>query len=142
MGYGSRKIKILALLSAILFSWYWCSTTLFYHSHLIDGEQIFHSHPYTGTPSSHGHTAGALQTISYLSLLTVVLASLATVPMGRIQRIQTVRRPLHKQKPGPDTAGILAACSPDRLRQSAYVAYVMKSRIRQDTGRYTYCFNP
>ncbi len=82
MGYGSRKIKILALLSAILFSWYWCSTTLFYHSHLIDGEQIFHSHPYTGTPSSHGHTAGALQTISYLSLLTVVLASLATVPMA------------------------------------------------------------
>ena len=38
--------------------------------------------PTPRTPSSHGHTAGALQTISYLSLLTVVLASLATVPMA------------------------------------------------------------
>lgn len=78
MRHRNGKTRALALLSTILFSWYWCSVTLFFHSHLIDGERILHSHPYTGTAPTHGHSAGALHTISYLSLLTALTVALAS----------------------------------------------------------------
>lgn len=75
MSISKRKIRVFAALLLTLFSWYWCSVTLFSHEHFVDGERIMHSHPLTG--SSHSHTSTQLQTISFLAMF-VALA----IPVG------------------------------------------------------------
>ncbi|MDE6861861.1 MAG: hypothetical protein K2J31_03820 [Alistipes sp.] len=76
----NRCRNIVTLLITTLFIGYWCSTTMFMHVHYIDGVRIVHSHPYTGSASSHGHSSNQLQAISYLSAFAaiVTLAGLTT----------------------------------------------------------------
>lgn len=49
-----------------LFTAFWCSTHLFYHSHIINGQVVVHSHPFSedGTP----HSQQELKLISILSV--------------------------------------------------------------------------
>ena len=50
----------------VLFIGFWSSTHLFYHTHIVDGQIIVHSHPFGN--SSSGHTSQELKLISILSL--------------------------------------------------------------------------
>lgn len=68
-----------ALLLTVLFLGYWCSTTLFLHTHWVDGTRVVHSHPYTGMPSTHSHSGSQLQTIDLLSLTAALVPSLAAM---------------------------------------------------------------
>lgn len=71
-----RRILSAALL--LLFACYSASATLFVHSHLIDGEQIVHSHPlFGGDGASHTHSSAEARLIAALS--DVVFVSVATV---------------------------------------------------------------
>ena len=77
-----RLLKI-SLLGLFLF--YYSGSVMFYHSHLIDGFWIVHSHPFplSKTAEGHTHTQAELVTISILShavfLLAAGMASLAGV---------------------------------------------------------------
>lgn len=67
-----REIKkTLAGLLFILFLGYVGTTTLFYHTHCVNGQWIAHSHPYAEAPDSgqHTHTTSEFTTIASLSLL-------------------------------------------------------------------------
>ena len=59
------RYKIAGLLLFLLFTQYWCSITLFAHSHMVNGVVIVHSHPYK---AEHAHTQAQFETILYLSL--------------------------------------------------------------------------
>ena len=50
------------MLTLLLFNM--VGTTLFIHSHSIDGTKIVHSHPFAGTAASHSHSAASLDVIS------------------------------------------------------------------------------
>lgn len=50
----------------VLFIGFWSSTHLFYHTHIVDGQIIVHSHPFGN--SSSGHTSQELKLISILSV--------------------------------------------------------------------------
>lgn len=77
MKNGKRKITLIGALLLIIFSWYWCSATLFSHEHFVDGERIMHSHPLAGT--SHNHTSSQIQTISFLSMFLALAAAVGAV---------------------------------------------------------------
>ena len=72
MRLGKQKIAFIGSLLLAIFTWYWCSATLFSHEHFIDGERIVHSHPLAG--SSHTHSSSQLQTISHLAAFLALVA--------------------------------------------------------------------
>lgn len=59
-----RNTSVFFLL--VLFIGFWSSTHLFYHTHIVDGQIIVHSHPFGN--SSSGHTSQELKLISILSV--------------------------------------------------------------------------
>lgn len=59
-----RNISAFFLL--VLFMGFWSSTHLFYHTHIVDGQIIVHSHPFGN--STAGHTGQELKLISILSV--------------------------------------------------------------------------
>jgi hypothetical protein len=59
--------RITAILLLGLFLGFYGATTLFYHSHWVDGMTIHHSHPYTGMPEDHSHTRNDLILIDLIS---------------------------------------------------------------------------
>ncbi len=60
-----RWNQIVQLLLVVLFMGYYGSTTLFLHSHIIHGENVTHSHPFSNP--CHGHSSNQVQQISELS---------------------------------------------------------------------------
>ncbi|MDR2533550.1 MAG: hypothetical protein LBC81_02045 [Tannerellaceae bacterium] len=75
----NNKDNIKRIISACLlavFVSYVANTTLFVHTHIVDGQLVTHSHPYRGAPDSpgHGHSSTQLQTIAQLSLLLAYAA--------------------------------------------------------------------
>ncbi len=77
-------LKVLKYLRTTLVSWlflllfieYVGSAILFMHGHVIDGEQIFHSHIYTGSAEQpdHSHTQQQVKVIAALSTFVAVAA--------------------------------------------------------------------
>ena len=65
----SGAVKAASLL--VLFISLWCSSNLFYHTHLVDSEVVTHSHPYTS--ASHTHSGVEIQTIALLSFSVAIL---------------------------------------------------------------------
>ncbi|MDO4703747.1 hypothetical protein [Tannerella sp.] len=66
----TRKVKkIIAGWLLILFIGYAGCTTLFYHTHRINGQWVTHSHPYSDTPDTgnHTHTSVGFATIASLT---------------------------------------------------------------------------
>lgn len=62
MGRESRRIVIgWVLLLQVLC--HICSSTLFIHSHIIDGHKIVHSHFFAGPVGEHSHTSSSAESI-------------------------------------------------------------------------------
>ena len=73
------KKEIFSGLLLLLFLWYLGGISLFQHSHIIDGQIIVHSHPYTGTADHPGHTHTPTQLLS-IAQMPQMLAPDAGVP--------------------------------------------------------------
>jgi hypothetical protein len=61
---------LLASSLLILFLGYYGSITLFYHSHLVLGTTLVHSHPYKSDPTAkpiHSHTDEGFRTIQFIN---------------------------------------------------------------------------
>lgn len=76
MRHRERIISFLLLLTIGL---YLGGSTLFIHSHNIDGRSVVHSHPFSGTPASHSHSATSFDTISRLAGSDYIVASTLSV---------------------------------------------------------------
>ena len=74
-----RKERIIAFLLLLTIGLYLGGSTLFIHSHNIEGRSIVHSHPFSGTPASHSHSATSFDTISRLAGSDYIAASILSV---------------------------------------------------------------
>lgn len=74
-----RKERIIAFLLLLTIGFYLGGSTLFIHSHNIDGRSIVHSHPFSGTPASHSHSTTSFDTISRLAGSDYIVASTLSV---------------------------------------------------------------
>lgn len=68
-----RARHIFAALHLLVIIFWLGGTTLFVHSHDIDGKGIVHSHPYAGDADDHSHTPGDCQQIQRLANLDFVV---------------------------------------------------------------------
>lgn len=68
--------KFVALVLLLLFAGFYAGTTLFVHSHLINGEQIVHSHPiFGGDDSAHSHSQAEIDLITHLTTFSILFAA-------------------------------------------------------------------
>ncbi|MBO7312789.1 MAG: hypothetical protein J6U48_01030 [Alistipes sp.] len=74
-----RKERIIAFLLLLTIGLYLGGSTLFIHSHNIEGRSIVHSHPFSGTPASHSHSTTSFDTISRLAGSDYIAASTLSV---------------------------------------------------------------
>ena len=71
--------QIISYLLLLTIGFYLGGSTLFVHSHNIDGIKIVHSHPFSGNPASHSHSSTSVDTISRLQNTYGVVAESITV---------------------------------------------------------------
>ncbi len=74
-----KRLLNISLLGLFLF--YYSGSVMFYHSHLIDGVKVVHSHPFplSKTAEGHNHTQAELATISILSHASLLLVASITL---------------------------------------------------------------
>lgn len=86
-GYINQAIKYSLF---IIFVGYYFSISAFYHSHLVDGVVITHSHPFFNDPikntpyQSHQHSASSLiniQELTDIQLLETIIMAASIVPI-------------------------------------------------------------
>ena len=70
--------RLIASFLLILFMGYVSSVSLFQHGHIVNGQLIAHSHPYSDTSETgqHTHTSCEFITIAALSVLQILAVSL------------------------------------------------------------------
>ena len=68
-----------SVLLLVLFIEYVASVTMFTHSHIIDGDVVFHSHLYADSAEapSHSHSSQQVKVIAQLSLYVAVAATVS-----------------------------------------------------------------
>lgn len=97
------RTTLLLWLFLFLFIEYVGSDVLFMHSHVINGEQIFHSHIYTGSAEQpdHSHTQQQVKVIAALSTFVAVAAFtplFISAPIGtRITYLRTTTQNIIQQ---------------------------------------------
>lgn len=62
----------------LLFMGYYGSITLFPHSHIVNGDLVTHSHPYSS--SNHSHSASQLQQLSSLTNFQTIQGTPCAIP--------------------------------------------------------------
>lgn len=74
--FVDRLKRVLAGWLFVLFVGYVGSMTLFYHTHVINGQMVSHSHPYRQAPDtgSHTHTSSEFALIAHLSVILMLAA--------------------------------------------------------------------
>lgn len=75
-----RNKNIISLLLITLFVWYYAGTTMCYHTHIVNGVKIVHSHPFPN--STHSHSTASYQIISHFAhimIFAIVFALLAKI---------------------------------------------------------------
>jgi hypothetical protein len=74
---GRRVLIGWVLMIQVLF--HLCSSTLFIHSHIIDGHEIVHSHFFAGPISEHGHTSDSAESIQNATYSAALSATTTTI---------------------------------------------------------------
>jgi hypothetical protein len=97
----SRKSKqIISRILIVIFAFYYANICFFYHSHIINGVTIVHSHIH---PKSHAqigtHSASELTLISVLSAFQSFQATLCFVGLGIFLLFQVSILPLYEKRP-------------------------------------------
>ena len=62
--YVEYKRVLFSIIMLAVLTFNAAASTLFIHSHIIDGKEVVHSHPYSGPVSSHTHSKSHLQSIN------------------------------------------------------------------------------
>lgn len=74
-----RRERIISFVLLLIIGLYVGGSTLFIHTHTVNGRSIVHSHPFSGTPASHSHSATSFDTISRLTSSDYVAVSAISV---------------------------------------------------------------
>jgi len=108
----SQKSKqIIARILILVFALYYANICFFYHSHIINGTTIVHSHFHNKTHTQSGsHGESEITLISALSVFQSLQAVLCIIGLGLFFLLLTTILPLSEKK----TAGHLITCIPLR----------------------------
>ncbi|MBR5822366.1 MAG: hypothetical protein IKY51_05935 [Alistipes sp.] len=71
--------RIISFVLLLTIGLYLGGSTLFIHTHTVNGRSIVHSHPFSGTPASHSHSTTSFDTISRLTNSDYVAVSAVSV---------------------------------------------------------------
>ena len=88
----SQKSKqIIARIMLVIFALYYANICFFYHSHIINGVAIVHSHIHTDAHAQTGtHSASELTLISTLSNFQSLQATLCFIGLGILFTLQAI----------------------------------------------------
>ncbi len=110
MSLTRRMKKIIAGWLLILFIGYAGCTTLFYHTHRINGQWVTHSHPYSDAPDTgnHTHTSAGFATIASLTawLMLAFLPSIFSQPFTLLSATIVDRTTSQHITPGGTTLSL------------------------------------
>lgn len=79
-----RIIKISGLFLILLFAFNYASSNFFFHTHIVDGVKISHSHPYKAAPDGtegHEHSSSELQFFSNILRTLYTNISFISIPL-------------------------------------------------------------
>ena len=93
-GGSVRFRRIAALLLFTLFAFYFTSVNLLYHTHVVDGERITHSHPAPG--KHHQHSAKNINLIAQLAMYIAVVAAVAAILAFVVFAVRDEQKPLER----------------------------------------------
>lgn len=75
---GQKAIKIVRHILVILFLSYYAGSTLFFHTHIFNGDTVSHSHPYWPS-GSHSHSEAQYEAITNLGNIVFTIVEAATL---------------------------------------------------------------
>lgn len=86
-----KIIHITKYLLPLIFIVFYFETTMFMHSHVIDNEVVFHSHPYSPSQGQHTHNSAEMMTFAQMSIMAsgtiFIFTALSTVMVSRAATI-------------------------------------------------------
>jgi hypothetical protein len=105
MMFVSKKHKqIIGHVLIVIFSLYYANICFFYHSHIINGVTIVHSHMHHKSHAQTAtHSSSELTLISILSAFQTLQASLGFAGLGIFLLLQAVVRPFFEKRVIPCT---------------------------------------
>ncbi|MDL2322636.1 hypothetical protein LJC52_01470 [Bacteroidales bacterium OttesenSCG-928-A17] len=111
-----RKRLIIANILLILFAFYYANISFFYHSHILTGRTIWHSHLHdTNHAKSGTHSENELSLISVLSHFQSLQAALCLFGIGLFLLFLRVFRMDEESKPVSTTPLVLSLRAPPAL---------------------------
>ena len=76
-----QRERFMGVILMLVVAIYLASSTLFIHSHTIDGIVVVHSHPFLGSSSAHTHSDSSVDTIYRLTMPNAMTADgVAEIP--------------------------------------------------------------
>jgi hypothetical protein len=89
--------QIISRILIVIFAFYYANICSFYHSHIINGVTIVHSHVHSKAHAQTGtHSSSELTLISALSFFQSLQVSLYVAGLGIFLLLQAIIRPLSK----------------------------------------------
>lgn len=93
-GLMQRLKNVLVGLLLLILSAYYVNSTMFYHSHIVGGQTVYHSHinsySHTTTSEDGGHTLDSINLIDYLNDIIVEQQDFNTHYDFVIRRLESV----------------------------------------------------
>ncbi len=78
----SKAIKYFEVLLLIIFIGYYSGVTMFYHTHVINGVTVVHSHPFMNLGNSSGHPIKHTHSQNSLGFIQFVTHFVSTIVSG------------------------------------------------------------
>ncbi|MDR1595061.1 MAG: hypothetical protein LBS43_11350 [Prevotellaceae bacterium] len=93
------KRRLISYILMVIFVLYYANICFFYHSHIINGVTIVHSHIHSKAHAQTGtHSSSELTLISVLSSFQTFQAGLCFAGLGVFLFLQTIIRPFVKDR--------------------------------------------
>jgi hypothetical protein len=108
--------QIISRILIVIFAFYYVNVCFFYHSHIINGVTIVHSHVHSKAHTQTGtHSSSQLTLISALSAFQSLQANLCFTGLGLFLFLQAVIRPFFRDIIIPKSVACISLRAPPAL---------------------------
>ncbi|MDR2621879.1 MAG: hypothetical protein LBC48_04770 [Dysgonamonadaceae bacterium] len=110
---STKGRQIIGHILLVIFVFYYANVCFFYHSHIINGVTIVHSHIHSKAHAQTGtHSGGELTLIAALSSFQSPQVNLFLVGLGIFLLLQAMIRPYFKDRIIPKTVACISLRAP------------------------------
>jgi hypothetical protein len=108
--------QIISRILIVIFAFYYANICFFYHSHIINGVTIVHSHVHNKAHAQTGtHSVTELTLISVLSAFQSLQTTLCFIGLGLFFLLQAIIRPFAEDRIIPKTVTCISLRAPPAL---------------------------